>query len=114
MYIHFCNRLVLAANATYYSRAVELGAANAARVDIWLYDSTLGGTGLTVTLQVGNDLQNWQDQFSSASITANGFTSFKDSDAETDKLSSRYVRLKFATGASGTATIAAAAQFSHL
>lgn len=119
MYVHLTSQLIVADADSYpcYSRGIEVGDANAARVDIVISDSTIASDFLDVTVQVSNDLQNWEDQFASTNtLAANGFYTFQDSDFSTDKIAARYLRLKFELGASATgkALIRAAVNLTHV
>jgi hypothetical protein len=81
---------------------MSMNGSNAARCQFVLI-SHVSLTGLTVTMQASNDLQNWRDLSTTGSLTAIGQSSFANT-AITDA----YIRLKLSiTGSSATGIISA-------
>jgi hypothetical protein len=95
MYFEVANRLYIGASGTAYSQAVSMDGANAVQVDF----TAFSGAG-TVTVEEGNDLENW----SAPSGTPTGTNDYSSAIFRSFKytsIASRYVRLKYvATSAS--------------
>lgn len=94
MYYDVATRLAVStagSSERYFSQAIELGEANAVYVSSVLF--TLSGGSLNVTLQEGNDLDNWADVTVAGGTIA--FTSDGYGTMKLGGLAARYVRLKY-------------------
>ena len=94
MYYEVATRLSVTspgASASYFSQALELGGDNAVYVNASVFQ--ISGGSLNVTLQEGNDLDNWADLTTAGGTL--GFTAGTYGTLKVGSLSARYVRLKF-------------------
>jgi hypothetical protein len=98
MYYQVATKLAVS-SADQFSQAVGMEGANAAYVEFTVFAA---GTGGTVGLQEGNDLENWADRADVASAGAAGYGTLR-----VGTISARYVRLRYRAPTSGTFIIAA-------
>lgn len=107
MYYPVATRLALTtsgASESYFSQAVELGEANAVYVSAAVF--SLSGGSVNVTLQEGNDLDNWLDVTTAGGTI--GFTGGTYNAMKVSGLAGRYVRVKYTIfTASGRAVLSA-------
>ena len=106
MYYRVANQLVVVQGTDAFTQAVSMNGANQVLFDVVvveLVDSV--DTALIVTLQEGNDLDNWKDVVSTPSITEVGYTSKQS----VSGISAQYVRLNFSMpGVDGGMAVVAA------
>lgn len=114
MYYEVATRLAVStsgASDTFFSDALEMGSANAAYVTACVFQ--ISGGSVNVTLQEGNDEDNWSDI-----TTAGGTIGFSATGYGTMKVSSiaaRYVRVKYTMFTAGkNATLSAGVNTAQL
>lgn len=83
-----------------FSQAVSMAGANAVFVEITCFAK--GGGNVDVQLQVGNDLQNWENQGTAIACTSAGYFS-----GQVTAIAAQYVRLRYTQSTSGTGIVAA-------
>jgi hypothetical protein len=72
MYATVATRQFVAVGTDQFSQAVDLGNVNSIDVDVVVLAMSGTTPTLTVTLQIGNDLENWEDVSSPLSLSAIG------------------------------------------
>lgn len=97
MYFEVASKLYIGTNATAYSQAISMEGANSVQINY----TAFSGVG-TITLEEGNDLENWSTSFGTLTGT-NTFGSAAYNTLKYTPIASRYVRLKYVAG--GTAPV---------
>jgi hypothetical protein len=108
MYHEVCPLQVVTNTIAEFSQAVDMADGNAVLLDVVLVVLPASST-LRVTIQYGNDLQNWENG-DTLSLTAVGFDSVRST-----QIAGRFVRLKmdFSAG-TGTAILRAGINIAKL
>lgn len=113
MYYDIANRLAIASGETTYSEAVSMAGANAVLVCATFFSVTSTAGTVSITLQEGNDLDNWTDNTDVGGTIAGTVPSYGT--MKLTALASQYVRLKYTmNGASQRAVLSAGVNTAQL
>ena len=110
MHTQVASRLVVTSSAKQYTQAVSMDGGNAIYVDVTAFTVT-GGT-VRITVQEGNDLDNWTTLTGTGStldLTAAGYGTLTRT-----AIAAQYVRLQIEQVTSGTGVLAAGINVSNL
>lgn len=100
MYHLVTDELLIAANSVERSQAVALGENNAAQVQVWITNASgsLETEPLFVTVEVSDDLENWESTTITDSISSYPSSTYLldvDTAANQLQLTNRYMRLHY-------------------
>ena len=113
MYYEVANRLVISSGETTFSQAINMGGGNAVLANATFFNVTATTGTVSITLQEGNDLDNWTDNVSVGGTIAGTVASYGT--MKLTSIASQYVRLKYTmTGSSLKAVLSAALNTAQL
>lgn len=88
MYYNVASRLAVSTSAVQYSQAVSMAGANAILVDATAF--SVSGTNVSISAEVGNDLENWSTLSGTLALTGPSYGTLK-----VGSVAGQYVRLKY-------------------
>jgi hypothetical protein len=97
MYSQVEQKLLVNYDTPAYSQAVSMAGANGVMIEATCFNYTVtGGTNpkLRITVEHGNDLQNWENLSGTTASKLIDFTAMGYGTAQIDSIASQYVRLK--------------------
>jgi len=103
MYTKLADKLAIPASTALYLQPISMSSANAAQVEYTVF-SISGGT-LTVSIEEGNDCENWGTLLSGAASTTSLGVEHKQ--FRGTAIAGQWVRVKCSMSAGGSAVVAA-------
>ena len=111
MYFQVASKLVVTnSGGKQYSQAVDMAGGNAIYVEATAFNITSGS--LRLTVQEGNDLENWSDvTVANSTLT---FTAANYGTLKVTSIAAQYVRLVYEQATSGTGIVGAGVNVANL